>query len=542
MKFSKKWIKTIAAVSAAFMISSAFAGCGKKEEKQVSNDVNSFSFWGVLDANVANVIKDYSELLLYQEMEKRTGIHIDFIHPIAGSTGSEAFLTMISAGELPDIIEYDWNSYNGGTQAAIDDGLIVELNDYLKDHAPNFYNYMEGEIGKANDYLYKFQSTTSEGNYYGFTRLNVGEARMFDAFYVRADLLKKWGMDIPVTIDDWTALFAKAKSEGIETPFTSGNGLVMNKYMYISFQNGFGVGSGFYLNDDNKVVFGPFEKGYKEYIAQLAEWVKLGYVDSGFVTNAGDVTRGKMATGQAIASLGGIGGTIGKVLPAGQAENPEFEIVACPYPVAKEGDRIKYLGVAGEATGIANTISTECPNVEKAVEWCDFVYSEEGFLLQTFGIEGDTYTVEEKNGEKHYVYTDKITQPEKSGVNSVAEALYKYMLPANHPGLDQHADYLDGYYQHQCQKDALKIVNSDTETVRKHVLPTLNFTEEEIDRKTDIEMQVYDALEVALSNIILGRESIDTYDKAIQTAKDDGYAELIEIYQAAYDRYMAKFE
>ncbi|MBO5370591.1 MAG: hypothetical protein J6B23_07960 [Clostridia bacterium] len=132
-----------------------------------------------------------------------------------------------------------------------------------------------------------------------------------------------------------------------------------------------------------------------------------------------------MASGQAIASLGGIGGTIGKVLPAGQAENPEFEIVACPYPVAKEGDRIKYLGVTGEATGIANTISTECPNVEKAVEWCDFVYSEEGFLLQTFGIEGDTYTVEEKNGEKHYVYTDKITEPEKSGVNSVAEALYK---------------------------------------------------------------------------------------------------------------------
>ena len=53
-------------------------------------------------------------------------------------------------------------------------------------------------------------------------------------------------------------------------------------------------------------------------------------------------------------------------------------------------------------------------------------------------------------------------------------------------------------------------------------------------------MQVYDALEVALSNIILGRESIDTYDKAIQTAKDDGYAELIEIYQAAYDRYEAR--
>lgn len=35
-----------------------------------------------------------------------TGVHIDFIHPIAGSTGNEAFVTMISGSERPDIMEY----------------------------------------------------------------------------------------------------------------------------------------------------------------------------------------------------------------------------------------------------------------------------------------------------------------------------------------------------------------------------------------------------------------------------------------------------
>lgn len=542
MKLSKKCGKAIAVLGAVCLMSSAFAGCGKDAKKETaSNGADSFSFWGVLDANIPGSVKDYGDLMLYKEMEKATGIKIDFIHPISGSTGSEAFLTMISGGDLPDIMEYNWSTYNGGAQAAIDDGLIVELNDYLEEYAPNYYDYMEGEKGKANNYLYKYQATTAEGNYYGFNRLNIGTAREFNTFYVRADLLKKWGMEVPVTIDDWTALFAKAKSEGIETPFTASNCITNNKYRSISFHNGFNACSGFYLDDKGKVKFGPFDPEYKEYLAQMAQWVKLGYIDTGFVTNDNDTVVGKMANGKAIASIGGIGGSVGKVMPAGLSVNPEFDLVGCPYPVKKAGDTAIYLGATGEATGTANAISTQCANVEKAVEWCDFVYSEEGFLLQTFGIEGDTYTVEEKDGEKHYVYTDKITNPEVSGYSSVTEALYAYMLPANHPGLDQHPDYLDGYYPYQCQKDALKTINKDMDEVKKHLVPELNYTEEETERKTDIEMLAYDAFEVAVTNIVLGKASIDTYDKAVEALKADGYDELIKIMQTAYDRYMAKF-
>ena len=355
-------------------------------------------------------------------------------------------------------------------------------------------------------------------------------------------MLKKWGMDIPETIDDWTAIFAKAKAEGIETPFTTDKALISNTYMSINFHYAFNVGSSFYINDNGKVVYAPFEKGYKEFIAQIAEWVKLGYIDTGFVTNDYDTIVGKIVNGQAIASGGGIGGTIGKVLPAGKSVNPDFDVVACPYPVAKKGDEVKYLPVTSEATAIANAITKDCTNIEKAIQWCDFVYSEEGFLLQTFGVEGDTYTVEEKDGEKHYVYTEKITNPEVSGVESVSQALYKYMLPANHPGLDQHPDYLDNYYQYQVQKDALKLVNENIDATKAHVLPELSFTEEESQKKVDIEMQAFDALEVAISNIALGRASIDTFDDAIKEAKANGYDELLDIYQTAYDRYMAKFK
>lgn len=538
----KKAVKIFSLVLCIALIASAFAGCGADSGKKTNTGDNTLSYWAVMDGSSMASVSSYADLLFFQKMEERTGVKVDFIHPIEGSTGNEAFMTMLSASTLPDVVEYDWSKYEGGAQGAIDDGVIIELNDYLEEYAPNYYDYMEGEKGKANDYRYKYEATTADGNYYGFNCLNIGTARMFSGLYIRSDLLDKWGMDVPVTIDDWTAVFAKAKSEGIEDPFTSTKWAFTVNHMSINFHNAYNVGSSFYIGDDSEVVFGPFEKGYKEYITQMAEWVKAGYIDTGFVTNDDATVKGKIANGQSIVSIGGIGGHMGALIPAGQSVNPDFMLVACPFPVAKVGDKPVYLAVNGEAMPLANAITGSCANPEIAIKWCDFVYSEEGFILQTFGVEGDTFTYEEKDGEKHFVYTDKITKPENSGVTSMTEALYKYMLPANHPGLDQHPDYLNGYYPYQSQRDALNMYNGDLKSAKLHSLPTLEFTEDELQRKTDILEVAFDELEVAHSDMILGKISLDKYDEIMEQAKKDGYDELLDIYQAAYDRYIAKFE
>ena len=61
------------------------------------------------------------------------------------------------------------------------------------------------------------------------------------------------------------------------------------------------------------------------------------------------------------------------------------------------------------------------------------------------------------------------------------------MLPCNHPGYNQHSDYLQGFYPYQTQKDALKIWNTYVEEAVPHKLPTLAFTEEERREITDIQ-------------------------------------------------------
>ena len=538
----KKITKLISIALCVILCTGIFAGCGKNsEETTKTTDGKNFTYWTVLNNYVMSAgLKSYNELLLFQELEKRTGVHIDFLHPIEGSTGNEAFMTMISSSERPDMIQYYWGAYIGGPEQAIEDEVIVCLNDYLEEHAPNYYDYLEGEKGKNNDYLYKLQASTEKGNYYGFNALSIGTTRSFQGIYARADKLKEWNMGVPETIDEWTAALAKAKSDGFKKPLSFYSSTLSNLTGSISFSSAFNVGKYFYLDGD-KVVFGPFEKGYKEYIAQLAEWTKLGYIDTGFVTNDTATVKGNIVNNISFAAYGYIS-AFSELETAGKNIDPDFALVACPFPVAQKGDTPDFGNVANEAIDMAIGISPECGNIEAAIEWCDYIYSEEGSTLRTFGIEGDTYTVETIDGEEHFVYTDKILVPENSGVTSITEALYKYMLPGGHPGLNEHPDYLAGYYPFESQKNAVKVWNENVKVARKHLLPALIYTEPEAVERTDLLAVVQDELEVAITDIILGRKDISTYDAAIEKAKVDGFNRVLEITQDAYDRYASKLK
>lgn len=552
----KKLAKIVSVISCLVLIVSAFSGCDNAAQKRTETDGSEFTYWGGMDGNTRNAgLENNSEMMLYKEMEKRTGIKITFIHPPTSSTGNEAATTMFLDEKLPDIIRHWWDSYPGGPEQAIKDGVIIALNDYLPDYAPDYWNYVkDGENRKA--------VTTEDGSYYGFNVLNLGETKGFAGLYVRKDKLDQWGMDIPKNIDDWTAFFAKAKADGFKKPFTCQiSNVSFTSSSSVGFNTAFDVGQGFYIDDvDGKaqVVFSPFQAGYSDYIAQMQEWYKAGYIDPDFATNASDVILSNMANGVSAASNGYVGSGIGKVLAAID-EGSSFELVACPYPTTKDGKESEFQVCYNPASAHANAISWQCGNYEKAVEWCNYVYSEEGIVLQLFGIEGEHHTVEMRDDdgdgkeEKHYVYTELITNPEKSGCNSVTEALYKYMLPCNYPGYNQHIDYLNGYYQYDTQKDAIKTwniaANKDntdadnpelTDTPQEHQLPTLGYTTEESEEKAELTAIVESELEAALVDTIMGKKTIAQWNEAVKTAKSKGFERILEIQNDAYRRYLKK--
>lgn len=546
----KKVIKCIALIVAIIMTASVLCGCGGSKQ---TREGGKYTYWVSVDSASRQTLQGYDDMLMYQELAKKTGVEIDFIHPTAGSTGTEAFQILLTSADMPDMVEYRWKSYPGGADAAINHKVIISLNKYLKDYAPDYYDYMEGEKGAANGGLYKAHAVTQNGNYYGFGNLNIGTYRGFTGLYIRKDLLDKWNLDVPVTIDDWTEVLSAAKKEGIRYPLT-GTPAMFGLHGIEMFNTAWQVGKDFHMEGD-KVIFSLDKDGYKEYLKTMADWMKKGYIDPDYITNDAQAVLGAITSSNSIASHGAVGGGLGKIIPAmeGNKDFPDFKVVACPYPVLNEGETPWFQEIQPEANDPVIAITTSCgindeERYKEAISWCNNLYTEEGKILKSFGVEGKTYTKAEKkadeigeDGEKYkYTYTDAIydtAKQEEVGAHSVEAALYHYMRPANSPGLNQHPDYLEGFYPYQEQVDALKLWNRDIETARKHVLPPYTLTNEEAAKVNEIQAKAFYALDAAVSNIILGKSGINTFDSAVSKAKKDGYDELAKIYQTALDRY-----
>lgn len=80
-------------------------------------------------------------------------------------------------------------------------------------------------------------------------------------------------------------------------------------------------------------------------------------------------------------------------------------------------------------------------------------------------------------------------------------------------------DYLKGFYPYEEQTEAIVLWNQNTDEAKKHVFPPVNYTGEEASRKATIESAASSNLNATISNIILGKVSIDEYDKAISVEK-----------------------
>lgn len=548
-----KTLRIFAIFLAIIMIAGVMCGCTQSE---LSRENGKYTYWATVDSRSLQTIKSYNDMLMYQELAKKTGIEIDFIHPTAGSTGSEAFQILLTSTDLPDMIEYRWKSYPGGADAAIDNKVIISLNKYLEEYAPDYYNYMEGEKSKINDGLYKTHSQTPNGNYYGFCSLNIGNYRAFSGLYIRKDLLSKWGMEVPVTIDDWSKVFAVAKKDGYKYPLTGSGYYLFDINGLNSFNGAWEVGKNYHKEGD-KIIFSLDKPGYKEYVKTMADWFKKGYIDPDYITNDSDAVLGKITNGISIASYGYVGGDFGKLIPAmeNSEKYPDFEIAACPFPVLKKGSTPWFQEISADADdpSIAITVACGAKNEDRykeAISWCNELYTDEGKILKSFGVEGKTFTKEEKaaneigaDGDKYkYTYTSLIADDndpgrEEIGAHSVEAALYHFMRPGGGPGLIQHSDYLLGFYPYEAQKDAIIKWNENLKTAKEYTIPYITFTNEETERKNELWSKAYDTLNASISNIIMGKADINTYDAAVAKAKKDGFDEIRDIYQAALDRY-----
>ncbi len=516
--------KTLLAFIVVTMVASLFSGCGS--DKVLDASIDKLTYW--CGNSAAKYVSSYDESISIQKIEEKLGIDIEFIHPTS-AYWEEQFNIMIASGEYADIMhQISWNSgYNGGLSAAYKDGVILDLTPYYDSgKMPNYRKLVE-----SKDLIDTIKGVDGKI----FLMGNIKEDESVNASVgpqVRKDWLDKLGISVPETMGDWYNMLTAFKTKD-----PNGNGqadeIPFGEYssqMFKHFATAYGVGTGFYAKD-GKIVYGPAQPEYKEFLTEMNKWYNEGLMESEFAAINLTALNAKVTGEKVGAYVGYTSSNMGTYFSA-MKDHPTFELVGTKWP-KKDESSVRYNG--RDITGLTSAdlgcvVSTTCKDPDTAVKVLDYFYSDEATELLNWGVEGETFTKEKgKYKLTDYVYNNPDGK-------TPAEALGKYCWPGTvAPNKYLLADaYSAIQYLYPQQRAAVEEwVQGDTSLVDTG----FRFTSEESERKSELQVDVDAYRSEMVTKMIIGKEPLSKFDEYVETMYKYGLTELIDICQSAYERY-----
>jgi putative aldouronate transport system substrate-binding protein len=491
---------------------------------------STLTYWVGMNQNVGATLKSFGEMTCYKELEKATGVKIEFQHPPIGQD-AEQFNLLVASGKFPDIIEHYWTGAPGGPAKYLRDGVIVKLNDMIDKQAPNLKKVFTEHAD------WRRQILTDEGDVYGFPFFRADPFLMvFQGPIIRKDWLDKVGMQMPVTMDDWYAVLKAFKEKD-----PNGNGKAdefafspmlygqpLNAFQGAgAFVGAYGVTYGFY-QVKGVVKYGPLEPAFKDFLKTMAQWYKDGLVDPDFPTMDQKLMDAKVTGNQLGSFVQNTGGGIGKYQGLMKEKDPKFQLVAAPYPVLKKGDKPIFGQRDFNFNGLSASITTANKKVADSIKVLDYGYGPEGHMLFNFGVAGLTYNL--VNG--YPKYTDLITNnPNKLPLQQSMGQHFR----SNFAGpMVQDKRYMEQYAALPEQQDSLKIWS---EPSNEYQMPLVTPTQDESKKFASVMTEVNTRCQEAVTKIITGQQPVDGWDAVVKELKGMGIEDAIKIQQAALERF-----
>lgn len=479
------------------------------------------------------VMQDLNDIEGIKKMEEITNVHINWI-PVNQDDAVQKFATLIASGNLPDII-YPVQ-YPGGEEVGIEDGVIYEdMDSLIREYMPNYMALLNsseqarreatsdsGKMLVCRTIVGQDGTAESEGTYMGLA--------------YRADLLEKLGLDVPTTVEGWHDALVAARDAGIPYPF------VLDNDGGTAFANAWGVATQslreFLQVDGDKIVCGQASDNWKGYLDTMRQWYSEGLINPNFTTfhffldTMASVDKNETLL-YSMALSGFCGDNYFQKHMVGNAEEFLQAVVA---PAAVPGVETIDCGDRKIAKGPI-FISTSCKDPVLAAKWLDFQYTTEAEYLNWYGIEGQTYVIGEDGTPE---FTDLVLN-NPDGMPPV-DVLQHYALNQGTSYLGKHnfsadlklSSALSGGTNYQAE--AVAIWSSPKTNVSVPECLTLTAEESDI-YSTFTDIQTYiDKYTVAY---ITGQD-VQPFEDYVKALYKIGLQDVIDTYQAAYDRYLAR--
>lgn len=348
--------------------------------------------------------KDQSPVVQY--LMEKFNFSIEFQQPPVGDE-TNSFNNMLGGGDYTDLIEI---SYSTQAPAVLyQDGVIIDLHPYLETYMPNYYAYLNDP---ANENVKKAMYD-SEGHCLAITT----EARDNTPFInwggmvYRHDILETMtggnvafpsGNATPTTVADWEYMLELMKQYFAYTGMPETACLILPWQGYLptsEIVSGFGCSGGWQVVD-GKVSYGPTTPEFYNYLKKMNEWYQKGYIYQDFASRVNDLF---FQPNTALTYGGGAGVFFGGYWQlADKMSLPEYglnmDIRALSAPVDTENGQTAGFPALGmvSSSGVTPTTGAWCvtsacseENLIRFMTWADYLYSEEGAMLKSYGFTGD---------------------------------------------------------------------------------------------------------------------------------------------------------
>ncbi|MGN7454260.1 extracellular solute-binding protein [Paenibacillus pasadenensis] len=463
----------------------------------------------------------WEDMAVLKEMEKLTNIKLTFQNAPQDSFETKKNLVFAS-GSYPDIFyAADLKPAEQVTYGS--QGVLIPLEGLIDGgYAPNLKKILD-----ENPQIRK-NITTPDGHIYALPNVDLTAVWYRSPMWYNGSFLKKLGVsELPKTTDEFYAYLKRVKAEDAngngkadEIPLTSTK-LDDLRMFFFGFWGMYD--EVIYADKDGKVHYSPQEEGYKGYLTFMNKLWSEELLDHETFSQTDEQKKAKGKNNQ-VAVFNDyypyftMGGEPSREHPMMQPL--QSEIAGTPV----------YGKHPGQSANGVFAISKTNPNPEATMRWADYQYGYEGSLLFSQGPENVLWK-----------YSDKATltkEPlEVPGGGSRDD--YKGTLTPNYGILPPGVNLPENNKGLQSDFDAFIAEENEKKLVPigKIPFPNVFLTPEEQSEVTAMLSDMNPYVEQMEAKFITGQEPLSGWDKYAAQLKKMGSDRIVEIYQAAYDRW-----
>jgi len=515
MKKNSRLFITLLAIVA--LIGSILAGCSNNSSEEAAKTDEPAKEGGSTDEPVELTMFVDATWYPFQEW---TGEIPELITEATGvkpkitvATDSQQLALMVASGDLPDIVL----SFN--FQLMSDANLSLPYNEIFPKYAPDM----------KFDPIMEFVNTVEDGNYYAIRndfstekewKENPYAHMMVPGLAMRKDILEEIGNPEMKSLEDLNNVFETVKQQYPDmTP------LILNPFWTRQFFDAqFGASGGF-ADQDGKLVHYLRQPSVKESMLYMNSLYLNGYVTSeNFAyTNEGQTEEMVLAE-KGFAYTWTYSGA-DRLNASAKQQGKDFSFVQLAEPLSPDA-KVYSTGVGG----LGMYVTKDNKNVEATVKFIEYLFSEEGWKLAQWGVEGKDWTWNEAGYPEFTYDVNDVEVLKEKGV-------YWWGVPTESGVGMALSSYKDGSETTRQGEHYSKIIEFN---------PAIGMITPGVDSpEAIIRNNIDEMVKTEITKVYLAESeeaAIQAYDELIEKAESIGMKDLEDWANSLYGDYKQKYE